>query len=94
MLLPKLHDFSSYHEAFVTIGKLQEMYQVLFTYKDDGVQEMVPYPVVLPVMHDFDRKNREGVTVAVLRELYKTLYRVESSKTPKARTPVGVGPSG
>ena len=28
--LPKLHDFSKYHEAFVTGRKLQEMYQIIF----------------------------------------------------------------
>ena len=36
VLLPKLHDHSSYHEAYVTIGKLQEMYKVIFSYLDEG----------------------------------------------------------
>ena len=72
----------------MTVGKLQEMYQVLFTFTDKGAQEMVPYPVVIPVMHDFDRKNREAVTIAVLRELYRTLYRVETSTSHKM-PPVG-----
>ena len=94
VLLPKLHDFSKYHEAYVTVGKLQELYQVVFSFVDKGVQEMVPYPVVMPVMHDFDRKNREPVTLAVLRDLYKTLYSVETSHTPKSRPATGVGPSG
>ena len=79
--LPKLHNYASYHEAYVSVGKLQEMYQALFTYLDQGVQEMVPYPVLLPVMHDFGRVNREGVTVAVLRELYRTLYKVDTPHT-------------
>ena len=92
--LPKLHDFSKYHEAYVTGTKLQEMYQIIFTFLDDGVQEIVPYPVILPIMHNFDRVNREAVTVAILRELYRALYKVESATPKPSLPPITPGSSG
>ena len=80
VLLPKLFDFNSVHAARVTVDKLSELYQTMYSFTDQGDPRMVPTKVKLPVLHSFDSYNEENVTVGTLQSLYKVLYQVERGR--------------
>ena len=85
--LPRLFNYDAEHESYVTVIKLSQMYQTLYSFIDEGDQTLVPTPVSLPVMHDFTKYNKEFVTVATLQALYKCLYEMDPKVTTLKKTP-------
>ena len=75
--LPKLFDHQSRHQSRVTVGKLTEMYKVMYSFLDGGDQNIVENTVRLPVLNDFNCYNEDYVTVRTLQALYKCLYDLE-----------------
>ena len=68
--LPRLLNYNSLHESHVTMGKLRELYQVMYSFIDGGDQTIIPKTVKLPVLHNFSSYNEEYVTVAMLQAMY------------------------
>ena len=80
---PSLFDFGLVHEARVTVAKLSDLYQVMYSFSQDGDQTIVPTKVRMPVLHNFNYYNEDIVTVGTLQALYKCLYKIEGSILPK-----------
>ena len=90
--LPRLFDYTSIHESRVTVEKLSELYQCMYSFIDGGDQNIVPTKVRLPVLHNFNTYNEEFVTVVTLQTLYKCLYRIDKRTGPAAgATPTATG---
>ena len=68
--LPRLFNYESVHESHVTVGKLRELYQVMYSLINGGDQNIVPNTIKLPVLHNFTSYNEEYVTVATLQVMY------------------------
>ena len=93
--LPRLFDYNSIHESRVTVEKLSELYQCMYSFIDGGDQNIVPTKVRLPVLHNFNTYNEEFVTVVTLQTLYKCLYRIDKRTGPAAgATPTATGGAG
>ena len=75
--LPRLFDYNSIHESRVTVEKLTELYQCMYSFIDGGDQNLVPTKVRLPILHNFNSYNEEFVTVVTLQSMYKCLYQLD-----------------
>ena len=76
------------HQARVTIEKLSELYKVMYSFIDEGDQNIVDKKVKLPVLHNFNIYNEEYVTVATLQSLYRCLYKVDTQPSKGSTAPL------
>ena len=94
--LPRLFDYNSIHESRVTVEKLTELYQCMYSFIDGGDQNLVPTKVRLPILHNFNSYNEEFVTGVTLQAMYKCLYQIDkrAGAAGGASPTVGAGATG